>query len=197
MFKRSFDIFLSAAGLLLLSPFLTIIVCFILIDSKGPLIYTQIRAGKNNNDFKLFKFRTMYVNSDKMGLLTVGNRDSRITKAGYWIRKYKIDEFPQLVNVLIGDMSFVGPRPEVRKYVQLYTDCQLKVLKVKPGITDWASIKYINESELLLESDDAENMYIQKIMPLKLELNIQYINEASIITDFKIICLTIKKIFLK
>ncbi len=167
-----------------------------MLDSKGGVFYIQIRVGKNGNDFKLYKFRSMRIGSDKNGLLTVGGRDSRITKSGFFIRKYKLDELPQLINVFFGDMSFVGPRPEVRKYVDLYNSNQLKVLSVKPGITDYASIQYSNENELLGKSDNPEKTYIEEIMPDKLNLNLLYIKENNITTDIKIIFKTIKKILI-
>jgi lipopolysaccharide/colanic/teichoic acid biosynthesis glycosyltransferase len=167
----------------------------ILADSKGGIFYTQVRIGKNLKPFKLYKFRSMYTNADKKGLLTVGNRDNRITKTGYYLRKYKLDEIPQLINVLIGNMSFVGPRPEVEKYVKMYNEEQLKVFKVKPGITDWASITYINENELLKKSSEPEKTYIEEIMPAKLLLNLSYVNHNNIFVDIKIIWRTIKAIF--
>jgi len=194
MLKRLFDISISLIGLILLSPFFVILSIIILFDSPGGIFYRQVRVGKNNKDFKLFKFRSMRVGSDAKGLLTVGGRDNRITRSGYYIRKYKLDEFPQLINVLLGDMSLVGPRPEVRKYVNMYNAAQLKVLQVKPGITDYASIEYANENELLAKSQDPEKTYIEEIMPDKLSLNQKYINEQGLITDVKIIFNTIKKI---
>ncbi len=189
--KRIFDIAFSFFGLILLSPFFILISISIAIDSKGEIIFKQIRVGKNNKDFALFKFRTMQTNASKKGFLTVGNRDSRITKIGYYLRKYKLDELPQLFNVLIGNMSLVGPRPEVRKFVDLYTPAQMKVLSVKPGITDYASIEYVNENEILAQSSNPEKTYIEEIMPAKLKLNQQYIIEQGLITDFKIILKTI------
>jgi lipopolysaccharide/colanic/teichoic acid biosynthesis glycosyltransferase len=194
MAKRCFDILFSFIGLVFLSPFFGLLAIIILIDSKGGVFYKQIRVGKKGVDFKLYKFRSMRVGSDKKGLLTVGGRDNRITKTGYFIRKYKLDELPQLINVFIGDMSLVGPRPEVRKYVDLYNSEQLKVLSVKPGITDYASIQYSNENELLAKSQDPEITYIEEIMPDKLNLNLRYINESGVFTDVKIIVKTIKKI---
>ena len=194
MAKRCFDILFSFIGLVFLSPFFGLLAIIILIDSKGGVFYKQIRVGKKGVDFKLYKFRSMRVGSDKKGLLTVGGRDNRITKTGYFIRKYKLDELPQLINVFIGDMSLVGPRPEVRKYVDLYNSEQLKVLSVKPGITDYASIQYSNENELLAKSQDPEMTYIEEIMPDKLKLNMRYINESGVFTDVKIIVKTIKKI---
>jgi lipopolysaccharide/colanic/teichoic acid biosynthesis glycosyltransferase len=190
--KRIFDITASFFGLIILSPLLIFISLWVGLSSKGGVFYTQIRVGRNNKDFKLYKFRSMRVNSDKKGLLTVGSKDSRITKAGYFIRKYKIDELPQLFNVLKGDMSFVGPRPEVRPYVDMYNDDQKQVLKVRPGITDPASIKYRNENDILSSVDNPEEYYIKEIMPDKLKINIEYINNRSFIKDIKIILQTIK-----
>lgn len=189
--KRLFDITASFFGILILSPLLIFIGLWVGLSSKGGVFYKQIRVGKNNKDFKLYKFRSMRVNSDKQGLLTVGSKDSRITKAGYFIRKYKIDELPQLINVLKGDMSFVGPRPEVRRYVDLYSEEQMKVLSVRPGITDPASIKYRNENDLLSSESNPEQYYIQHIMPDKLKINIDYINTRTFIKDIKIIFQTI------
>jgi lipopolysaccharide/colanic/teichoic acid biosynthesis glycosyltransferase len=164
-------------------------------DSRGGIFYFQTRVGKNNKDFKLFKFRTMRTGSDKKGLLTVGAKDNRITKIGYYLRKYKMDELPQLLNVFIGDMSLVGPRPEVRKYVEMYNDEQRKILNVQPGITDYASLEYFEENKLLGNSPNPEKTYIEEVMPAKLELNMKYINEMGIVTDLKIIFKTIFKIF--
>jgi lipopolysaccharide/colanic/teichoic acid biosynthesis glycosyltransferase len=192
--KRAFDILTSLIGLLILAPFLMVISILVGISSPGGIFYRQLRVGKNGIDFRLWKFRTMRPDSDKKGLLTVGGRDSRVTGIGYYLRKYKLDEFPQLLNVLIGDMSLVGPRPEVRKYVALYTTEQQRVLLVQPGITDYASIEYSNENELLAKSTDPEKTYIEEIMPAKLNLNMKYINEMGIATDLKIIFRTIGKI---
>ena len=189
--KRLFDITASFFGIIILSPLLIFIGLWVGLSSKGGVFYKQIRVGKNNKDFKLYKFRSMRVNSDKQGLLTVGSKDSRITKAGYFIRKYKIDELPQLFNVLKGDMSFVGPRPEVRRYVDLYSKEQMKVLSVRPGITDPASIKYRNENDILSSTSNPEEYYIQHIMPDKLKINIDYINTQTFIKDIKIIFQTI------
>ncbi|MBN2681607.1 MAG: sugar transferase [Bacteroidales bacterium] len=197
MCKRLFDIFFSVLGIIILTPFLVIIAIIILADSRGGIFYLQTRVGKNNRDFRLMKFRTMRPNSDKKGLLTVGGRDSRITRTGYYLRKYKLDELPQLINVLKGEMSFVGPRPEVRKYVELYNQEQKKVLTVKPGITDYASIEYINENELLAKSNNPEKEYIENIMPAKLKINLIYIEKAGLNTDLKIIIKTILKILFK
>lgn len=166
-------------------------------DSQGPAFYKQIRVGQNGRDFMLLKFRSMRIGSDKSGLLTIGGRDPRVTRSGYFIRKYKIDELPQLINVLIGDMSLVGPRPEVRKYVNLYDLDQRKVLLVKPGITDLASLEYFNENELLSQSTNPEKTYVDVVMPHKLKLNLKYIEQAGLTTDIRIILLTIKRIVLR
>jgi lipopolysaccharide/colanic/teichoic acid biosynthesis glycosyltransferase len=192
--KRIVDIFFSVIGLLILLPFFLLLALAIVIDSRGGVFYRQQRVGKNGKDFLLFKFRSMRTGSDKKGLLTVGGNDSRITRVGRFIRKYKLDEFPQLLNVLIGDMSLVGPRPEVRKYVALYTEEQKQVLSVRPGITDFASIEYFSENELLAKSSDPEGTYIREVMPAKLALNLKYIREKSLGTDLKIIFRTFRKI---
>lgn len=190
MIKRIFDIFFSFFGLLILSPILILVAILIKLNSKGPVFFRQVRVGKNNIDFKIFKFRTMRMDSDKLGLLTVGDKDPRVTKIGYFLRKYKLDEFPQLINVLIGDMSFVGPRPEVRKYVNYYSKEDMEILNVKPGITDYASIKYRNEAEIISQAIDPEKAYIEDIMPKKIELNRIYIDNYSVLTDVKIILKT-------
>jgi lipopolysaccharide/colanic/teichoic acid biosynthesis glycosyltransferase len=193
-FKRLLDFLISLIGILILLPFFILFACLIIINSGFPVFYIQKRVGKNSKDFGLFKFRTMKNNSDRAGLLTVGGRDSRITTIGYYLRKYKLDELPQLLNVLIGSMSLVGPRPEVRKYVDLYNDIQKKVLLIKPGITDYASLEYFSENDLLAKSTNPEETYIKEIMPAKLELNAKYINEIGLKTDFKIILKTILRI---
>lgn len=193
MLKRIFDITLSLFGLIILLPFMLIIAILIKIDSKGPVFFKQIRVTKNGKEFKIFKYRTMRVGSDKYSQITVG-KDGRITKLGSFLRKYKLDEIPQLINVLIGDMSLVGPRPEVPKYVALYTDEQKEILKVRAGITDYASIEFSDENDLLASEEEPEKAYIEKIMPKKIELNKKYLSEVSILTDIKIILLTIKKI---
>lgn len=192
--KRLFDIFFSFFGFILLSPFFLLICLLVVLDSKGGAIYKQVRVGKNGKDFYMYKFRSMRTDADKKGLLTVGGRDPRITRVGYFIRKYKIDEFPQLVNVLKGDMSLVGPRPEVRHYVNMYSEEQKKVLSVRPGITDYASIEYSKENELLAKSADPEKTYIEEVMPAKLRLNLKYMEEKGMLTDIKIIFRTFKKI---
>ncbi|MBL7920620.1 MAG: sugar transferase [Bacteroidia bacterium] len=194
MAKRIFDIFFSLIGLLVLSPFLILISLFIIIGSGLPVFYIQKRVGRYNVDFGLFKFRTMKKNADKAGLLTVGGRDPRITNIGYYLRKYKLDELPQLLNVLFGNMSLVGPRPEVRKYVDMYTTEQKEVLKVRPGITDYASLEYFDENELLAASKDPEQTYIKEVMPAKLQLNKKYVSQMGLGTDFKIIFKTLRRI---
>ena len=191
---RFFDFILSLVGLVVLAPIFIVLAIWIKTDSKGPVFYKQVRVGQNGIDFGLFKFRSMVVDADKKGLITVGGRDPRITRSGYFIRKYKLDELPQLINVLVGDMSLVGPRPEVRKYVNLYTDEQQKVLSVKPGITDYASIEYMDENEILGKSSDPEKTYIEEIMPEKIKYNMKYINNKSLFEYFKIILLTVLKI---
>lgn len=193
MLKRIFDIISSLFGLILLLPFMIIIAILIKLDSKGPIFFKQVRVTKNGREFKIFKYRTMRVGSDKFSQITVG-KDSRITKVGDFLRKYKLDEIPQLINVLIGDMSLVGPRPEVPKYVALYTEEQREILKVRAGITDYASIEFSNENDILANEADPEKAYIEKIMPRKIELNKKYLSEISVMTDIKIILLTIKKI---
>ena len=194
MLKRFFDIICSLIGIILLLPFFIIVSLLIIINSGFPVFYIQTRVGKNNRNFNLFKFRTMKVDADEKGLLTVGGRDPRVTSAGYYLRKYKLDELPQLFNVLVGTMSLVGPRPEVNKYVDLYSKQQLQVLNVKPGITDLASLEFINENELLAQSSNPEETYINKIMPEKLALNLKYIAQQSFVTDIKIIFNTLFKI---
>jgi lipopolysaccharide/colanic/teichoic acid biosynthesis glycosyltransferase len=186
---------MSLLGLIILLPFFVVIAIWIQIDSRGGVFYRQTRVGRYGKDFRLWKFRSMRPDSDKKGLLTVGGRDPRITRSGYFLRKYKLDELPQLINVFTGDMSFVGPRPEVRKYVDLYTEEQRKVLEVRPGITDLASLHYFEENELLAKSADPEKTYIEEVMPAKLRLNLQYIDKANLGTDFGMILKTIGRIF--
>lgn len=188
--KRFLDIVSSVLVLLLLLPVWLIIAIAIVAESRGGVFYKQIRVGKANRDFYLYKFRTMRTGADKKGLLTVGERDSRVTRVGYFLRKYKLDEFPQLINVLKGDMSIVGPRPEVRKYVDMYTSEQMRVLSVRPGLTDIASIQYVHENELLAASEDPEKTYIEEVMPAKLQLNLQYIDNQSVMGDIKLILQT-------
>ena len=188
---RFLDIFFSFFGLVVLSPLFLLISIWIKFDSKGPIFYCQKRVGLHGIEFSLFKFRSMRPDSDKLGLLTVGRRDPRVTNSGYFIRKYKLDELPQLINVLIGDMSLVGPRPEVKKFVELYSSEQLKVLQVRPGITDEASIIFKNENEILAKSVDPERTYIDEIMPAKLELNLSFIRSKTLQNYFSIIIRTL------
>lgn len=191
---RFCDIVFSFFGLLLLSPLFLIVALWIVIDNPGPIFYRQQRVGKDGHDFGLLKFRSMRVGADKMSLITIGDHDPRVTRAGYYIRKYKLDELPQLWNVFIGDMSLVGPRPEVRRYVDLYTAEQRQVLAVRPGITDYASIEYIDENRLLAQSAEPDKTYIEEIMPAKIALNMRYINHQSLGEYFKIIFLTFANI---
>ncbi|EHJ02061.1 MULTISPECIES: sugar transferase [unclassified Clostridium] len=191
--KRIFDFVCSTLGLIILSPILIIIAIRIKTDSDGPVFFRQIRVGEKNREFEILKFRTMVVNAEKLGRqITVGN-DSRITKIGAFLRKYKLDELPQLINVFKGDMSLVGPRPEVPRYVKLYDEKQKKVLEVKPGITDLASIRYRDENDLLGEAENPDEFYINTIMPDKLALNLEYINRNNIFIDIYIILKTIIK----
>ena len=185
--KRLFDIAASGLGLLVLLPLFAVLAVWIKLDSRGPVFYRQTRVGRFNKDFRLFKFRSMRVGADKQGLITVGGHDPRITRSGYFIRKYKLDELPQLINVFIGDMSLVGPRPEVRKYVDMYTPEQMHVLDVRPGITDMASIRYRNENELLETVEDPEKYYVDVIMQDKLRINLEYVTKHSFWFDIKLI----------
>ena len=189
--KRLFDILFSLIVLTIGLPFALIIALLIVADSKGRVFYRQSRVGRNNVDFQLYKFRTMCTGADKGSLITVGGNDTRITKVGRFLRKFKIDEFPQFLNILKGEMSIVGPRPEVRKYVDMYTPEQMRVLSVRPGLTDYASIRYVNENDLLATAPDPEKTYIEEIMPDKLNLNLKYIDEQSIWVDLKIMMQTL------
>lgn len=189
--KRLFDVVASGVGLLLLSPLFLLVAIWIKLDSPGPVFYRQVRVGRYNRDFRIFKFRSMRVGSDKGSLVTIGGRDPRVTRSGYFIRKFKIDELPQLINVFVGDMSLVGPRPEVRHYVDYWTKEQLHVLDVRPGITDPASIKFRNENELLEKADDPEKYYIEVIMQEKLRLYLEYVEKQSFWYDLKLIFQTI------
>lgn len=196
MIKRIFDIIFSGLGLLILSPLFLVVAISIKIDSKGPVFFQQKRVGKNEKIFKIYKFRTMIDGAWKRGtLITISDQDPRITHFGKFLRKYKLDELPQLINVLRGEMSLVGPRPEIPKYVALYTPKQKKVLSVRPGMTDYASLKYINENEILSKTNNWEKTYINHIMRDKLAINLDYIQKQSFILDFIIILKTIRKIF--
>ena len=185
--KRLFDIVASGLGLLFLSPIFLVLAIWIKIDSKGPVFYRQVRVGLNNKDFKIFKFRSMRVGADTGSLITIGGRDPRVTRSGYFIRKFKFDELPQLINVFLGDMSLVGPRPEVRHYVNYWTPEQMRVLSVQPGITDPASIKFRNENELMEKAEDPENYYINVIMQEKIKLYLEYVDSHSFWGDIMLI----------
>lgn len=195
--KRLFDIFASGLGLLILSPLFLVVAIWIKIDSPGPVFYRQVRVGRGNKDFRIYKFRSMKVGADKQGLITVGGHDPRVTRSGYFIRKYKLDEFPQLINVFVGDMSLVGPRPEVRKYVNMYTPEQMHVLDVRPGVTSLASIRYRNENELLDKAENPDQFYVDVIMQDKLAIDLEYVREASLWYDIKLIFKTFWEIISK
>lgn len=193
--KRIFDIVFSLALLLILLPLFIVIGISVALDSRGGIFFGQVRVGIHRKEFRLWKFRTMRPHSEKQGQLTVGTNDSRITRVGSILRKYKVDELPQLWNVLVGEMSIVGPRPEVPRYVNMYNDEQLGVLSIKPGITDYASLLYFEENDLLAKSPDPEKTYIEEIMPSKLRLNLNYVKEHNFTTDLKIIRDTVIRIF--
>jgi len=185
--KRAFDIIASGLGLIVLSPLFLVLAIWIKLDSKGPVFYRQVRVGYKNKDFRIFKFRSMRVGADKGSLVTIGGHDPRVTKSGYFIRKFKFDELPQLINVFLGDMSLVGPRPEVRHYVDYWTPEQMHVLDVRPGITDPASIKFRNENELMEKAEDPEKYYIEVIMQEKIKLYLEYVEKHSFWYDLGLI----------
>ena len=192
--KRLFDVIASGFGLIVLSPLFLVLAIWIKCDSKGPVFYRQVRVGYRNKDFRIFKFRSMRVGADKGSLVTIGGHDPRITRSGYFIRKFKLDELPQLINVFVGDMSLVGPRPEVRHYVDYWTPEQMHVLDVRPGITDPASIKFRNENELMEQAEDPEKYYIEVIMQEKIKLYLEYVEKHSFLYDFGLILKTFKVI---
>lgn len=192
--KRLFDIVASGCGLIVLSPLFLILAIWVKLDSDGPVFYRQVRVGYKNKDFRIFKFRSMRIDSDKGSLVTIGGRDPRVTRSGYLIRKFKFDELPQLINVFLGDISLVGPRPEVRHYVDYWTPKQMHVLDVRPGITDPASIKFRNENELMEKAEDPEDYYINVIMQEKIKLYLEYVENASFWYDIKLIFETFKVI---
>ena len=192
--KRLFDIVASGFGLIVLSPLFLVLAIWIKCDSRGPVFYRQVRVGRGNKDFRIFKFRSMRVGADKGSLVTIGGHDPRVTRSGYFIRKFKFDELPQLINVFLGDMSLVGPRPEVRHYVDYWTPEQMHVLDVRPGITDPASIKFRNENELMEKADDPEKYYIGVIMQEKIKLYLEYVNNNSFFYDLGLIFKTFKVI---
>ena len=185
--KRVFDIVASGLGLIVLSPLFLVLAIWIKLDSKGPVFYRQVRVGYKNKDFRIFKFRSMRVGADKGSLVTIGGHDPRVTRSGYFIRKFKFDELPQLINVFLGDMSLVGPRPEVRHYVDYWTAGQMHVLDVRPGITDPASIKFRNENELMEKAEDPEKYYIEVIMQEKIKLYLEYVEKHSFFYDLGLI----------
>lgn len=191
---RLFDVILSAAGLILLSPLFAVIYILICMESRGGGFYSQERIGRGGRPFRLYKFRSMRKGADRQGLITVGGHDPRITRTGYFIRKYKLDELPQLWNVLTGDMSLVGPRPEVARYVAMYTDEQRRVLSVRPGITDYASIEYADENTILGQADDPDRTYVEKVIPDKIRYNMIYIDNHTVSEYFWIIFLTFRRI---
>lgn len=197
MIKRGFDFIFALLGLVILFPLLLIIAIIIKLDSKGPVLFIQERVGQHNIEFNIYKFRTMYVKSQKKGLLTIGDNDSRVTKIGYFLRKYKIDEFPQLINIIKGDMSFVGPRPELRYYVDFYKPKDLVIFKIKPGITGLASLAYRNEVELLKKAKDPEKYFIETIIPDKLRYNKMYLKKRNFLFDLKLIFITLFKVINK
>lgn len=195
MLKRTFDFLVSLFGLLFLSPVILCIAVWVKCDSKGPIFYRQVRVGKDGREFKLLKFRSMRMGADRAGLLTLGDRDPRVTRSGFWLRKTKLDELPQLFNVLVGDMSLVGPRPEVSKYVALYTPEQREILSVRPGITDAASVEMRDEAELMAQQADPEGYYVNVQIPLKINLAKEYIAQQSLLSDLKLIVRTIGVMF--
>jgi lipopolysaccharide/colanic/teichoic acid biosynthesis glycosyltransferase len=195
--KRLFDILFALFVLICFLPIGMMLSLWIVFESRGGVFFSQNRVGQNGVSFRLLKFRSMYVNAESMGRITVGSRDARITKVGYYLRKYKIDEFPQFINVLKGEMSIVGPRPEVQEYVDLYTESQRKILQVKPGITDLASLAYFHENELLANSQNPQQTYIKEVLPAKIKLNEEYLKNPSFFIDLSIILKTVAKIFRK
>jgi len=197
MVKRVTDFLFALMGLVIALPFFLFIGLLVKIDSTGPVLYLQQRVGKNKLPFTLFKFRTMHIEADKKTAITVGNRDPRITRIGYYLRKFKVDELPQLINVLVGDMSLVGPRPELKKFVDLYNEQQQSVLSVRPGLTDLASIQFRNENELLEGKADPIDFYIHEIMPVKLKLNMEYIASQSFWLDIQILFRTFLVIIMR
>jgi lipopolysaccharide/colanic/teichoic acid biosynthesis glycosyltransferase len=195
--KRLFDILFALFVLICFLPIGMLLSLWIVFESRGGVFFSQNRVGKNGVSFRLLKFRSMYVNAESSGRITVGSRDARITKVGYYLRRYKLDEFPQFINVLNGDMSIVGPRPEVQEYVDLYTESQRKILQVKPGITDLASLAYFHENELLANSENPQQTYIKEVLPAKIKLNEEYLKNPSFFNDLSIILKTVAKIFRK
>jgi lipopolysaccharide/colanic/teichoic acid biosynthesis glycosyltransferase len=194
MLKRLFDLIFSLLGFILVLPVLLLIAILIKKEDRGPVFYRGVRIGKAGKPFKMFKFRTMVINADKIGGPSTADDDPRITKTGKFMRKYKLDELPQLINVLTGEMSFVGPRPEVPFYVNMFTEQEKKILDVRPGITDWASLWDSDEGAILAGSSDPEKTYMEKIRPEKIRLQLKYVQERSFFIDMKIIFQTFIKI---
>jgi lipopolysaccharide/colanic/teichoic acid biosynthesis glycosyltransferase len=192
--KRTFDVLFALVALIALLPFGVLIAAWIWSNDGLPIFFRQERVGLNGRLFRVWKFRSMYKGAERKGQLTVSGQDPRITKSGAFIRKYKIDELPQLLNVLVGDMSLVGPRPEVARYVKLYTPKQCRVLSVRPGLTDHASLEFINENDLLAEAADPERFYIEEILPKKLDLQLGYVTSRSFGGDLKIMWNTVVRI---
>ncbi len=197
LIKRAFDIIFSTFGLICTAPIFLIVAILIKADSPGPVFYKQIRVGKDGREFFIYKFRKMRSDVGDKGLKITTSNDSRMTDIGKVLRQYKLDELPQIWNVLKGDMSIVGPRPEVPNYVALYNNEQREILKIKPGITDYASLEYFDEGDLLEKQSDPNLFYIETLMPSKIELNLDYIRNMSVKTDLRIIFLTFLKIFRK
>lgn len=197
MLKRLFDIVFSLTGLVLVSPLLLIIGVLVKLEDKGPVFYHGVRVGRSGKPFRMFKFRTMVVNADKIGGPSTADDDPRITKVGSLLRKYKLDELPQLINIFKGEMSFVGPRPEVPFYVNMFTEKEKKILTIKPGITDWASLWNPDEGAILAGSSDAEKVYMEKIRPKKMQLQLKYVKKHSLLIDLKIVLLTLKTVLKK
>jgi len=192
--KRIFDFILSAFGIVMLSPIFLVITIWIKLDSTGSIFFRQLRIGRHGKSFNIYKFRTMFVNAESRGRQITVREDPRITKSGRFLRRYKLDELPQLINVFVGDMSLVGPRPEVPRYVELFKDAYDVILQVKPGITDYAAFAFRNEEEILKKYNDPEEGYIKEILPQKIELYNKYLREMGLWTDLKLILLTLKNI---
>jgi lipopolysaccharide/colanic/teichoic acid biosynthesis glycosyltransferase len=193
--KRIFDVLFSGLVLICFMPIGLVLAILILLESKGGVFFKQVRIGKNGTPFYLFKFRSMFIDAESLGKITIGSRDPRITRVGFYIRRYKLDEFPQFINVIRGEMSIVGPRPEVKEYVDLYSEEQRKILAVKPGITDYASLTYFHENEILAKSENPQQTYIQEVMPEKIRLNEKYLANPTLLQDISIIRKTVVKMF--
>jgi lipopolysaccharide/colanic/teichoic acid biosynthesis glycosyltransferase len=197
IFKRGFDLLISTSGLIILSPFMLLICLLIVIDDGTPVIYKAGRVGKYGRIFKMFKFRTMIRNAEKAGPSSASSSDSRITKTGRFLRKYKLDELPQLLNVFTGQMSIIGPRPEEKKFTDLFNEEERMILSVKPGITDWASLLNSNEGEILEGSEDPDQTYMELIRPGKIELQLKYVRNSNFLVDLKILFLTLRKLIFR